>query len=277
MKKILVTTDFSENSKAGLYFAIQLASQNDAELTFFNTYHILVPTAWNDARVGGYEQDEAQKIVEKLNSFVAETYKELNIIGAQYKCVIKSSVFPDSCIREYAAENNFDFICISTRGAGAVKRLLGTNTGNLINNSEVPVIAIPHSYVNRTITSVLYVSDLHHYEKEILNVIAFAEPLKASVELLHLTTTLDKKADLEIIEKAIKDIASYNVNFKTSPRNPDNSLIADIEVAVRTIEPSIMVMFTEQNRNWFEKIFISSKSAEYSFNAKVPLLVFHKS
>ena len=277
MKKILVTTDFSENSKAGLYFAIQLASQNDAELTFFNTYHILVPTAWNDVRVGGYEQDEAQKIVEKLNSFVAETYKELNIIGAQYKCVIKSSVFPDSCIREYAAENNFDFICISTRGAGAVKRLLGTNTGNLINNSEVPVIAIPHSYVNRTITSVLYVSDLHHYEKEILNVIAFAEPLKASVELLHLTTTLDKKADLEIIEKVIKDIASYNVNFKTSPRNPDNSLIADIEVAVRTIEPSIMVMFTEQNRNWFEKIFISSKSAEYSFNAKVPLLVFHKS
>ena len=277
MKKILVTTDFSENSKAGLYFAIQLASQNDAELTFFNTYHILVPTAWNDVRVGGYEQEEAEKIAEKLNVFVADTYKELNIIGAQYKCVSKSSIFPDSCIREYAAEHNFDFICISTRGAGAVKRLLGTNTGNLINNSEVPVIAIPDTYINRTITSILYVSDLHHYEKEILNVIAFAEPLKASVELLHLTTVLDKKADLEVIEKAIKDIASYNVNFKTSPRNPDNSLVADIEDAVKTIQPSIMVMFTEQNRNWFEKIFISSKSAEYSFDAKVPLLVFHKS
>ena len=277
MKKILVTTDFSENSKAGLYFAIQLASQNDAELTFFNTYHILVPTAWNDVRVGGYEQEEAEKIAEKLNVFVADTYKELNIIGAQYKCVSKSSIFPDSCIREYAAEHNFDFICISTRGAGAVKRLLGTNTGNLINNSEVPVIAIPDTYINRTITSILYVSDLHHYEKEILNVIAFAAPLKASVELLHLTSTLDKKADLEIIEKAVKGIETYNINFKTSPRNPDNSLIADIEVAVKTIQPSIMVMFTEQNRNWFEKIFISSKSAEYSFNAKVPLLVFHKS
>ena len=277
MKKILVTTDFSENSKAGLYFAIQLASQNDAELTFFNTYHILVPTAWNDARVGGYEQEEAEKIVEKLNSFVADTYKELNIIGAQYKCVTKSSVFPDSCIREYAAENNFDFICISTRGAGAVKRLIGTNTGNLINNSEVPVIAIPHSYIKRPITSILYVSDLYHYEKEILNVIAFAAPLKASVELLHLTTALDKKADLDVIENAIKGIETYNVDFKTTPRNPDNALVTDIEEAVKNINPSVMVMFTEQNRNWFEKIFISSKSAEYSFNAKVPLLVFHKS
>ena len=277
MKKILVTTDFSENSKAGLYFAIQLASQNDYELTFFNTYHILTPTAWNEVRVGGYEKDEAEKIEEKLNAFVEETYKGINETAAPYKCVIKSSVFADSCIREYAAENNFDFICISTRGAGAVKRLLGTNTANLINNSEVPVIAIPHNYEKRAITSILYVSDLLNYENEILKVIAFAEPLKATVELLHLTSAPDKKADLALTDSAIKAITNYNVNFQTTPRNPNDSLVSDIEVAVKSIQPSVMVMFTEQNRNWFEKIFLSSKSAEYSFDAKVPLLVFHKS
>ena len=277
MKKILVTTDFSENSKAGLYFAIQLASQNNYELTFFNTYHILTPTAWNEVRVGGYEKDEAEKIEEKLNAFVEETFKGINEIAAPYKCVIKSSVFADSCIREYAAENNFDFICISTRGAGAVKRLLGTNTANLINNSEVPVIAIPNNYEKRAVTSILYVSDLFNYENEILKVIAFAEPLKATVELLHLTSAPDKKEDLALTENAIKAITRYNVNFQTTPRNPNDSLISDIEVAVKSIQPSVMVMFTEQNRNWFEKIFISSKSAEYSFDAKVPLLVFHKS
>ena len=277
MKKILVTTDFSENSKAGLYFAIQLASQNDYELTFFNTYHILTPTAWNEVRVGGYEKDEAEKIEEKLNAFVEETYKGINETAAPYKCVIKSSVFADSCIREYAAENNFDFICISTRGAGAVKRLLGTNTANLINNSEVPVIAIPHNYEKRAITSILYVSDLLNYENEILKVIAFAEPLKATVELLHLTSAPDKKEDLALTDSAIKAITNYNVNFQTTPRNPNDSLVSDIEVAVKSIQPSVMVMFTEQNRNWFEKIFLSSKSAEYSFDAKVPLLVFHKS
>ncbi len=277
MKKILVTTDFSENSKAGLYFAIQLASQNNYELTFFYTYHILTPTAWNEVRIEGYKKDEAEKIEEKLNAFVEETFKGINETADKYKCVIKSSVFADSCIREYAAENNFDFICISTRGAGAVKRLLGTNTANLINNSEVPVIAIPNNYKKRAVTSILYVSDLFNYENEILKVIAFAEPLKATVELLHLTSAPDKKEDLALTENAIKAITRYNVNFQTTPRNPNDSLISDIEVAVKSIQPSVMVMFTEQNRNWFEKIFISSKSAEYSFDAKVPLLVFHKS
>ena len=38
MKKILVTTDFSDKSKAGLLFAIQLAKQNKYVLTFFHAY-----------------------------------------------------------------------------------------------------------------------------------------------------------------------------------------------------------------------------------------------
>ena len=277
MKKILVTTDFSENSKPGLLFAIQMASQNNCELTFFHTYHILVSTVWNDVKIDVYEKQEAIKIEENLKEFVADTYKEINITDAHYNCIIKSSVFADSCIREYAADNDFDLICISTRGAGTVKRLLGTNTANLINNSDVPVIAIPHNYKKSVIDSILYVSDIHDYEKEILKVIAFASPLNASVELLHLTSAPEKKADLDLVEKAITGIATYNVKFKITPRNPNNGLVADIEEAVKDIQPSVMVMFTEQNRNWFEKIFLSSKSAEYSFDAKVPLLVFHKS
>lgn len=44
MNKILITTDFSSNSKAGLRFAIQMASQHNYSLTFFHSYHLLRPT-----------------------------------------------------------------------------------------------------------------------------------------------------------------------------------------------------------------------------------------
>jgi nucleotide-binding universal stress UspA family protein len=277
MKKILATTDFSDNSIAGLHFAIQLASQNNYELTFFHTYHTLIPTAWDVVQIENYENEQADVISEKLHVFIDNVYKDLNIVNAYYNCVIKSSVFVDTTIREYAEENSINFICISTRGAGNFKRLLGTNTSNLINKSEVPIIAVPHLYIKEAITQVLYASDLYHYEKEMEKVIAFAKPLNASIELLHLTDALETITDLDKIEAAIKKIDYYNIGFKLTPRNPNNSLVSDIEVAVKTVKPSIMVMFTEQNRSWFEKIFLSSKSAEYSFDAKVPLLVFHKS
>ena len=275
-KKILVTTDFSENSKAGLHFAIQLASQNNYDLVFFHTPHILIPTAWNNNRMEVYEEEQVKIYEDKLHVFVKEVYESLNITPLKIKCVVKNSVFPQSNIMEYAAKNSFSYICISTRGAGKAARMLGTNTGNLINHSDVPVIAVPDNYTMTPITSVLLASDLIDFKKEITQAVAFAEPLHATIELLHLTSAFEHNEDLKAIEDSVKAESVYPIHFNLLNRDPDTSLVADIEGAVRKMNPSLMIMFTEQNRSWFEKIFLSSKSAEYSFNAKVPLLVFRK-
>lgn len=277
MKKILVTTDFSDKSKAGLLFAIQLASQQKCKLTFFYVHHIPIPTAWNIVRIEEYQKEQITITQAKLKGFVEKVYTGLQVPASNIKCVVQISVLPEAAIREYAEENKFDFICISTRGAGILERILGTNTGNLINHSAIPVIAVPYKYKPTPITSILYASDLAHFKKEIIKVVAFAKPLKATIELLHLTSVLESIDNLEAAEAAVKKIAAYHINFNIASRSPNESLVTDIETAIKKKKPSMMVMFTEQNRNWFEKIFLSSKSAEYSFNAKVPLLVFNKS
>jgi nucleotide-binding universal stress UspA family protein len=43
---LLVTTDFSSNSKAGIRFAIQLAKQTGCHLVFYHVIDRLTPTMW---------------------------------------------------------------------------------------------------------------------------------------------------------------------------------------------------------------------------------------
>lgn len=276
MEKILVTTDFSTNSKAGMRFAIQLATQHKFELTFFHSYYVMKPTSWNDATFVTYEKKEAGKIQKKLNQFVASVYKSIEIASKNIKCVVSSSVFTDSNISEYAFANKFSFICISTRGAGKLKKIFGTNTSSLINNSTVPVLAVPNNYRTGKIASILYASDLVNLESELKKVIAFAKPLKAKVELLHFNSPLDLISDSKIIETAVKKFSKHNVKLHLENVNPLNTLISNIESALQKSKPSMLIMFTRQNRSFFEKIFLSSNSSEYSFKAKVPLLVFNK-
>lgn len=276
MEKILVTTDFSTNSKAGMRFAIQLATQHKFELTFFHSYYVMKPTSWNDATFVTYEKKEADKIQKKLNQFVESVYKSIEIDSKNKKCVISSSVFTDSNISEYAFTNKFNYICISTRGAGKLKKIIGTNTSSLINNSTVPVLAVPNNYRTGKIASILYASDLVNLESELKKVIAFAKPLKAKVELLHFNSPLDLISDSKIIETAVKKFSKHNVKLHLENVNPLNTLISNIESALQKSKPSMLIMFTRQNRSYFEKIFLSSNSSEYSFNAKVPLLVFNK-
>ena len=276
MQKILVTTDFSANSKAGLRFAIQLASQHKYELTFFHSYYLMKPTSWSEATFSSYEKGETKKIQDQLKHFIDSVNKSMGIAAKNIKSVINSSVFTDSNIREYAAQNKFNFICISTRGAGKIKKMFGTNTSNLINQSDVPVIAVPSSYHAVKITSILYASDLAFLEKEIKQVTDFAKPLKAKVELLHFNSPLEIISDSKIIESAIKKFSKYDIKLHIEKPNPVQSLISNLESAIKKSKPSILIMFTQQNRTFFEKLFLSSNSAEYSFHAKVPLLVFNK-
>ncbi|TDE17307.1 universal stress protein [Dyadobacter psychrotolerans] len=276
MKKILVTTDFSADSKAGLRFAIQLASQSNFALTFFHSYNIMSPTTWTAARIKDYEKSEAAKVRQKLDLFVGKVYQELGIKPEHDKCVIKSSFFAQSNIMEYATDHHFDFICISTRGAGKLQRLLGTNTANLINNSEIPVIAVPYTYKSKKITSILYASDLANLDKELETVAAFAAPINAEVQLLHFTTFLETHIDPEKIEQATKKSDHLHMKLDIKFFEPAESLVSHIEAAVARTKPSMLVMFTEHHRSLFEKIFLSSKSAEFSYHPVVPLLVFNK-
>ena len=76
--------------------------------------------------------------------------------------------------------------------------------------------------------------------------------------------------------KQLKKISKHNIRLHLEDINLTETLIANIEASIKKSKPSMMIMFTEQNGSFFDKIFLSSKSAEYSFNAKVPMMVFNK-
>ncbi len=276
MSKILVTTDFSSNSKAGLRFAIQLAAQQKSELTFLHVYYIEKPTSWSETTATAFEKKEAAQILQKLNQFVDSVYEDLGLSSKKKTCVIKKSLLTDSCISEYAHENKFNYLCISTRGAGKLKKLFGTNTSYLINHSPVPVIAVPFKYQAEKIKHILYASDLANLDNELKKVVEFAKPLKAKLELLHFNYPSEEETNQGIVTKAVKHFSKFEIKLHLENIDLAENLITNIERAVKKAKPSMMIMFTQQNRSFFDKIFLSSNAADYSFNAKVPLLVFNK-
>ncbi|MBC8152451.1 MAG: universal stress protein [Bacteroidetes bacterium] len=276
MKKILVTTDFSANSKAALRFAIQLASQHEVALTFLHVQNVLRPTSWNEATCAAYEKHEMAKAQTALDRFVEAVHKILKISSRNYACVIKNSALPESAIMGYAADHAFDFICISARGAGTFEKIVGTTTANLINQSSVPVIAVPGNYRAAKLTSILYASDLSSLESQIRRVVDFARPLGATVQLLHFSAPFEPVIDPEIINMAVRKFSDYGIEVHVKPRDYVISLIANIELAIKTSKPSMMIMFTRQNEGFFNRLLLSSNSVDYSFLTTIPLLVFSK-
>ena len=276
MKKILITTDFSANSKAALRFAIQLASQYETALTFLHVQHVMRLTTWNEMTYAGYEKSETAKAQTTLDRFVLSIYDKLEINPANYTCVVRNSPLVDSVIMGYAADHAFDFICISARGAGTFEKLFGTTTANLINRSPVPVIAVPGAYRATKLTTVLYASDLSRLEAQVKRVVDFARPLAAAVKLLHFSNPGEPVTDPEIIDMAVRKFTDYPIHAQLKSRDLAKTVVADIESVVKAEKPSLLIMFTHQSEGFFSRLFGSGSSVDYSFLTTVPLLVFGK-
>ncbi|MBG6234171.1 nucleotide-binding universal stress UspA family protein [Pedobacter sp. CAN_A7] len=276
MNKILVTTDFSSNSQAAIRFAIQLASQQLHHLTFFHSTNIERPTQWSTAVYQSHENSESTKVLRKLQAFVAETYESMGLQPIEFDCVVKNNAATDRNIIQYAEENGYHYICLSRNGENKSSMWFGSNTSHLINKSHIPVIAVPSNYQGGKITKVAYAADLKHLDTELDLVVSFTQPLDAQLELLHFTNPGDELIEPAQKEAINKKISEYQLITHFEKLDIEKTLIVNMNEAFEKSKPSMVIMFTQQNRSFFEKIFSSSISAEYATMSDIPLLVFKK-
>lgn len=277
MKKVLVPTDFSTHSKSGIRFAIHWAAIQKLELVFVHVLHILRATQWTEAYYEKYSKQEEQSCSITFKKFIAGIYSSMKIKPGRHSFVIIQGLSADISILDYCrAKPGIDYICISTHGAGKLKRIWGTNTGNLITKSPVPVLAVPAAYRFTGIRRIMYAADFRNYGNELNRVVDFALPLKAQIEILHFTWPGETAAVEKMTVTALHKKYKYGLKMHYENNDAVHSLTENIQQQINTRKPSLVIMFTNQERTFFQKLFLSSKAEELSFKTKVPLLVFNK-
>ena len=274
--KILVTTDLSKNSAAGIKFGIQLASQHKAMLIFYLMLDLQKPTRWSSDQFKRYRETEIDLATRSLNKFVEDIYRKSGGRVGKYQCVVEEGSAVGESILEYASASKVNFICIGTQGAGTFRRLLGTHTSYVLSNSPIPVFVVPKGYRSEKISQMLYASDLSDLKYELKRVTRFASGLKAKVAVLHYDYLYDVKETRDRLSAIAKKHQESGVVFHFQKLNIDVTLDNHLKKAVKKFKPSLVVLFTNQHRDWYERLFLSSKSAEVSFDTTKPLLIFGK-
>ena len=276
MKKILVTTDFSSNSKAGIRFAIQLASQAPCELIFYYVKASLAVDAWSQIDYNDANNSENKLLKDKLNKFINTIYKSTKKQAGKIDCVIESKIYIDAAIIAYAQKCKADYICMSTRGGGTMSKFLGTNASALITNSPVPLVVVPHTYRIKPLKSILYASDMEKIGSELKSVEKFAVAFHANVAIYHYDYFMEQEEVKSKLNKIADKYRSDKILFYFRKFFAEQTLLSHLQVDIRKSKPSIIAMFTKQDRHWFDRLFVSSKTAEFGFDTKTPLLVFRK-
>jgi nucleotide-binding universal stress UspA family protein len=276
MKKIMVTTDLSDNSKSAVRMALRLAKLKGCDLSVVQVNHIPKPFSWTKEAYGSFLKKSMDKLTRELSAFVSAICRSIDLEPFRFKSVVLNSTEVVDALSDYAQAEKFEYILIATRGAGTIKKLFGTHTSRLLASSKIPVIAIPSRYRHRKIKNVIYATDLQDIERELADLVDFASAMGAEIQMLYMKQPFEGMSCPAELELTMREKYSYPITFVQVNRNIERPVIEDIHHTINKKHNSILALFSHHDRSGFDKLLFPSNAEQYSFYARMPLLVFTK-
>lgn len=271
--KILIPTDFSELSKVAIKYATDLSKEIDIKLVLL---HVLDIDTSSMTRLSSKRLNEASKTIaeQDIKEFAASLNKEnSHDIIIDHKVVFGGSIANE--IETFAIKNDIDIICIGTKGASGLKKVLfGSNAASIIENSSIPVLTVPEFTRFRGIKNIVYSSDLFNLEEEVYTVVMFAKLMNSWLHVLHIDRGDEHyKGDLKLEEKNLRKNTFYKkINLSELK---SSSILQGINKFVADIDADMMIMFTHRT-SLIEKVFQKSITQNTAFQTRIPLLTFQK-
>lgn len=140
MKKILVTTDGSENSKKALIEAKKLAEALDAKVDILSVVHDVVITPYMTEQYYNVQTNES--LVQSGEKLLEEALRLFDDFKGEVKTKLRTGNSGNEIIKEVEKEG-YDLVVMGSRGLGAFSRIMvGSVSHKVLNHVETNVLIV---------------------------------------------------------------------------------------------------------------------------------------
>lgn len=276
MEKILVATDLSVNSTSSIHFAFNLARLKGATLIIAHVYHIIKPKSWRPHRFENYHAKRREFLLEKMENLIdrALSNSDRSIEHMEVDLIMHSNTV--NALIKCAARHKCTHVCISTHGNGKNKNNLGLTATKLIAKMPIPIFSIPKAYKIKNIVSICYVSDLTNYQKEISKLVHYLNLFHAELLILHIKQRNETIIRSSLLQTRILKRIGISIKVKYANRTSTDSLIVDMNKAIKKLRPSLVVLFLNRSTHYLNSIHYTAEAPSLSFLKKMPVLALKR-
>jgi len=271
--KIVLLTDFSSLSKVAIKFALELAGPLKAEFTLLHVVRLEGPSKANlklkhiEKLLVSASEEEGASLIKQLKSEVKGDYT-LRFKAMQGHTVARA-------ITSYTSKNPTNMVVMGSRGASALKKArMGGTTVSVIDDCEVPVLAIPEFAQYRNLQKIVYASDLVNVKQELEILIEFAKIFGSHIHMIHVVPALDKKTEIARhgVEDLIQKMKYDKIDFRIII---DDNIPDAIDRFIKDSKAELLTTFTH-HLSIFEKLFARSVTRTLAYLGTIPLLALKR-
>lgn len=267
IKNILVPVDYSEQSADALAFALKIAKLTSCSISLVHVIDKPADFTFQDKATKEYVlQNEEQRITELAENIEGDG------TGITYFVRVGNII---TSIQKLSRAFEYDLIVTGTKGATGLKsKLFGSVTSGLILNSEIPVLAIPGPLADKSIDHIVFTSDYHKEDLEMLkSTVDLAAFFNAKVAVIHIATEGNFEEEIKFRgfqEMASEHIAYASLNFRFIEASDFYKGLSDFLKE----EPAQLIALAKYKKTFFRSLREDSYTKQLSLYSKIPLLVF---
>ncbi len=274
MKNILVPTDFTDVAKNALKFAIKIAHPLRSRIILFHTEEPKLIVS----DMGGYvyierESETTRELNEKMDDLI-DFVKNQNVYAEK---IIQKGILKET-IADLIEQEDISMVITGTHGSkGLDAFFFGTNSVDIFESVDCPVLIVPSSAKFHAIKKIMYATDLQFGDiHELKKIAEIARPFNAEIIVTHISSDPEKMVEekenldwfAEIGETSIRyPHISYKLIY-------DDEVLEALENAITILDIDILCMSTLE-KDFFKKIITKSRTKSMAFHTNIPLIALH--
>ncbi len=294
IRQILIPTDFSENARHAMTYAIALAKRCSAKVHLLHTP--VVPTYLLMDLSYSPGPEAVTRILNDAQDALDVESKLLAEAGVEHFTAIREGTVHE-VVRDYAREHDIDVVIVGTHGrTGVAKLMYGSVTERIVKTVHAPIIVVPPGEHLASPTTIAIAYDFSGPSKRAADVaLALHELFGGSLHLVHAYLDVwgeytDRGAVVgeaaekrrEALRLGLQDMLQTDAKelFDAASTDVETHLVtgapADGVLQVAEQVGATLICAGTTGKSGIERLLIGSVARRLLHDSKTPLLLTHE-
>ncbi len=277
MKRILIPTDFSNNSWNATRYALDLFKDEACTFFLLNTYTPAIANSrFMASTINGRQIDGVLDIsIKGLNNVVKGIEETCLYKNHSFKTISSFSLLVDE-IKDVVEREQIDLIVMGTKGASGLEEVfLGSNTVRIIKSvGNCPVLVVPHNFEFFIPSEIAFATDFNRFytQSELQPLIDMVNAFGAIIRIVYVQNKIMALTELQqfnltMLRKYLKNTECYVHTVSEL-----NSVSKTLEIFADELGIHLLAMLNYQH-SYMEKITREPVVKRLAFHTQIPLLV----
>ncbi len=260
MKNLLVPIGSNENARNTLQYAIEFARELDSRIYLVHVY--------SSSKISGSFKNIGEIIERDSREVLKEHIESVDALGVDIITSTLKGHSESDTLKQLIKLLQIDLIIASTNNDGSDETIfIGKTTGNIIKDTEVPVLVIPAEAKFKPVKKILMTIKSGSIKSlSTLDVlISIQKHFGSTINLLQVKTPKLDSKDLEL-NKTLESLVENQIQTRNA------TVFQGVLEHLHGEDPDMLCVI-RRKRGFFKKLWQDDRVKKIDFDSNIPLLV----